>query len=213
MHAPHNQHSPIAAAKKETRRRLFARRRGLLADDRARFNAALRSHLVRFLKEQEACTVAAYSPLGSEPGGPELVSALAESGLEVWLPISLPDGELEWALFTGTDNMDAGALGISEPIGARRGNELLQECDVIIVPALAANAAGVRLGKGGGYYDRALATAPSTTRIVVLYDHELGVNLPVEKHDVATGWAVTPSGVHAFPCGKEGTVHPSAPVQ
>ncbi len=85
------------------------------------------------------------------------------------------------------------ARGLLEPAGPRLGPEALADCDLVLVPALAVDRAGRRLGRGGGSYDRALPRARGLV-VAVLHDGELVEQLPAEPHDVAVRAVVTPSG-------------------
>jgi 5-formyltetrahydrofolate cyclo-ligase len=116
--------------------------------------------------------VAGYAALRSEP---PTAGALALCR-HVLLPVLLPDRDLDWAAADGT----------------LLGPDAIAGCDVVLVPALAVDHSGNRLGRGGGSYDRALRRARGLT-IAVLYDDELVDALPAERHDVTVGAVVTPS--------------------
>ncbi|MDT7571034.1 MAG: 5-formyltetrahydrofolate cyclo-ligase [Actinomycetota bacterium] len=160
----------------------LARRAELTAGDREAAGAAIAA----LLRDRLAgARVAAYAAVGTEP---PVAGALAVCR-EVLLPVLLPDGDLDWA--AGHD-VQRTSRGLLEPTGPRRGLGALATCDVVLVPALAADRAGNRLGRGGGSYDRALPRATGLT-IAVLYDGEPVEALPAEPHDVRVGGVVTPS--------------------
>jgi 5-formyltetrahydrofolate cyclo-ligase len=139
-------------------------------------------------------TVTAYVPLPCEPGGPELPDALAAACDRLLLPVLRPDLDLDWARYTG-DLVRAGR-GLREPSGARLGPAAIAAADLVIVPALAVDRRGVRLGRGGGSYDRALSRVPAGTPIIAaLYDGELVDSLPTDPHDVRVTGVVTPAGL------------------
>jgi 5-formyltetrahydrofolate cyclo-ligase len=129
--------------------------------------------------------VCAYVPVGSEPGSPELVAALHAAGNEVLLPVVPPvGGPLEWAAYTGPESLAAGPLGLREPTGPRLGPAAIARARLVLVPGLAADRSGVRLGRGGGHYDRTLPlAAPDVPLVIVLNDDELVERLPAEPHD------------------------------
>lgn len=138
-----------------------------------------------------ASTVACYLSTPSEPGTGPLVSALKARGSTVLLPVITPD-VLDWAPYR-PDALAAGPLGISEPVGERLGPDALSAADVVICPGLAADRQGNRLGRGRGYYDKALALlAPPTLRVILLYDDEIVDVVPTEPHDVPMDVVVTP---------------------
>lgn len=138
---------------------------------------------------RRARCVAAYVSVGTEPPTGPLLAALADR--PVLLPVLLPDGDLDWA--DASDGLVAGPRGLLEPAGRRMGPDAVAACDLLLVPALAVDRRGVRLGRGGGSYDRALARARGRT-VALLYDGELVDTLPREAHDVPVDAVVTPSG-------------------
>lgn len=152
-------------------------------------DAALTSHLLTWLK---GCSrVAAYVPLPGEPGGENLVPALAETH-EVWLPITPVSGDLRWGQFTG--ELRRGAhFGIWEPEGPGETSISGLACDAVVVPALGIDRAGVRLGQGAGYYDRALESVECPI-VALVYDDEVHEELPSEPHDQPVDGVVTQSG-------------------
>lgn len=146
--------------------------------------------------------IAAYNPLPSEPGGPLLLSSLKDAGHQVWIPVSLNDGELAWGEYTDENSLVPGALGIKEPAPPHLPTASLADCTVIVVPALAVNAQGFRLGKGAGYYDRALSQLPldsadGPVTVCLVYSHELSDAVPVEPHDFPVGTVVTELSEHS----------------
>jgi 5-formyltetrahydrofolate cyclo-ligase len=88
---------------------------------------------------------------------------------------------------------------VPEPPGARLGPSAVADADVVLVPALAVDAHGARLGRGGGSYDRALArVAPGRAVVALLYDGEVHLTVPSEPHDRPVTMAVTPTTVWRF---------------
>lgn len=175
----------IRELKAQWRRRLLAARRALPPDVHEARARALAAAAVQ-LAAGRAGPVCAYLPIGSEPGTPALVEALAAAGHEVLLPV-VPTvaGPLDWALFDGVKALVAGPLGLQEPAGPRLGSAAIGRAGLVLVPALAADHRGARLGRGGGFYDRTLGlAAPATPLVVLLNDDELVTELPAEPHDV-----------------------------
>ena len=139
-------------------------------------------------------TVAAYVPLRLEPGGPELPDALAAVCSRLLLPVVRPDLDLDWAQYTGA--LVRAGFGLREPAGPRLGPAAIASAELVVVPALAVDRKGVRLGRGGGSYDRALARVPAGTLVVAaLYDGELVDVLPADPHDVRVNAVAMPSGL------------------
>ncbi len=175
------------------RRRLVAARRALPAPVRAARAAALTRHAVT-LAAGIAGPVCAYLPVGSEPGTSALVEALRDAGHDVLLPVvPASPGALDWALFEGVEALGAGPLGLREPTGLRLGSTAITRAGLVLVPALAADRDGGRLGRGGGYYDRTLPlVAGRTPQVAVVNDEELVERLPVEPHDHRVTHALLP---------------------
>jgi 5-formyltetrahydrofolate cyclo-ligase len=129
-----------------------------------------------------------------EPGGADLPGVLASVCRRLLLPIVQPDHDLDWAVYSG--DLVPAAFGLREPPGPRLGPAAITQAQLVVVPALAVDRRGVRLGRGGGSYDRALArVGPGTLLIAALYDDELVDELPAEPHDIRVHAVVTPAGV------------------
>ena len=139
-----------------------------------------------------AATVAAYVSVGREPGTGVLIDALAAAGKRVILPLLQPDNDLDWAVYAGPESLAPARRGLLEPLGPALGPDAIATADVVIVPGLAADRTGLRLGRGGGSYDRALGRVPvGTFTCVVLNDEELLDQVPAAPHDRGVGAAVT----------------------
>ena len=147
----------VAAEKTALRRRLLAGRARLSPDQRAAAGRALRDAVLDLPQVQMAGTIAAYYSLSSEPDTHGLVYALRKRGGYVLLPLLRPDADLDWASYEGPDSLRPGPRGLAEPSEPPRGMDAVTRADLVLVPALAVDRGGVRLGRGGGSYDRALA--------------------------------------------------------
>ncbi|GLY64205.1 5-formyltetrahydrofolate cyclo-ligase [Amycolatopsis taiwanensis] len=141
-------------------------------------------------------TVCCYVPFGTEPGSVALVDMLRNTGARVLLPVIPPRPDaLDWAEYTGTAALVPGRLrGVLEPSGPRLGVSAVRSAGLVLLPALAVDHLGVRLGRGAGYYDRTLAhVAPDTALVAIVRDDELVERLPAEPHDIRMTGALTPS--------------------
>ncbi len=181
----------VVAAKRALRQRIRARRRtaqpgGTTAADLAR-------RVTSLPEVARAKVVAAYVAVPGEPPTSSLLEALAAQGLRVLLPVVAPDLDLDWALDDGTRHAVRGPGGL-EPGGPRLGKGAIASADVVLVPALAVDARGRRLGQGGGSYDRALARVRADVLVVaLLHDDELLTEpVPTAEHDRPVGAVVTP---------------------
>jgi 5-formyltetrahydrofolate cyclo-ligase len=188
----------VSAAKRALRARIRAERRA--RDPRVReSDAEALAVAVRELPEiQSARCVTAYVSMPTEPPTGPLRQALRTAGIRVLLPIVLADGILEWAEDAGPLRPVTG-LGGDEPTGPRLGVDAIGEADVVLLPGLAVDTLGHRLGQGAGYYDRALLmAAPSAPLIAVVNTSEVldaaVETVPTEPHDRRVDAVVTPRG-------------------
>jgi len=188
------------AGKSALRERFLAARRARPQEARTAAAAAIAGALLPQLARVRA--FAAYVPEETEPGYGRLPAAFTRLGARVLLPVVPASGsELGWAVDTG--RLEPGRFGLLEPLGPRLGPTAIGTADVVVFPALAVAVDGVRLGRGGGYYDRALRHArPDAVVVALVYDDELLDELPSEPHDHRVDAVVTPSGGwRALPLG------------
>jgi 5-formyltetrahydrofolate cyclo-ligase len=184
-----------AARKGALRRELLAARGGLTPGEKAQAARALRDAILDLPQTQMAGTIAAYYSLASEPDTHGLVFALWKRGAYVLLPLLRPDADLDWASYEGPDSLRPGPRGIAEPAAEPRGMDAVARADLVLVPALAVDRRGVRLGRGGGSYDRALArVGPNVLTVALLYDGELLDEVPAGPHDQRVRLVARPSG-------------------
>lgn len=176
-----------ASDKPALRCAVLSRRAALPADERARI---ARTAVEVLVPEAGSGPVAAYLSVGSEPGTAELLEALARAGVEVLLPVLLADGDLDWA--RAGEGVQPGAHRLLEPTGPRLGPDAVGACTLLVVPALSVDCTGVRLGRGGGSFDRALRRAAGRT-VALLHDGEAVPALPAEPHDVPVHAVLTPA--------------------
>ncbi|MFD6453287.1 MULTISPECIES: 5-formyltetrahydrofolate cyclo-ligase [unclassified Nocardia] len=139
--------------------------------------------------------VCAYVPVRGEPGDLRMLDALRERGATVLLPVTGEPGPLSWARYEGADALRKARYGLLEPAGETLPPSVVADAATILVPALAVDRRGVRLGRGAGYYDRTLGAARADVRLIaVVRDNELVDRLPEEPHDRRMGWVLTPGG-------------------
>jgi len=176
-----------AVVKDELRDFLLSRRRARPTAERAAAADAVASALMQGL--DGARTLAAFVPDPDEPGNGRLPAAYTELGARILLPVVPTTGRtLDWAAYTG--ELEPGRFGLHHPVGPRLGPSAIG----VVVPALAVDHFGFRLGRGGGYYDRALAHArPDAVLVTVVFDEERFAELPREIHDRPVTAVVTPS--------------------
>lgn len=178
--------------KAEWRTRLLAARGGLTLAQRVSEARALVSAVAAMSVPDTVCC---YVPFGTEPGSVTWLDVAREAGARVLLPvIPATPAALEWAEYTGPQTLSPGRLqGVLEPTGPRLGSSALGKAGLVLVPALAVDRTGARLGRGAGYYDRSLGHAAADAALVaVIRDDELVDRLPAEPHDVRMTAVLTP---------------------
>ena len=162
-----------AEAKVALRRELRAARRERMAtcteESRRELGRALAGHLAAFLPDAGTTTVAVFESLPTEPPTEEIIATLQAAGHRVIAPVLLADKDLSWRdLATGDD----------------LGRAAIAEARVIVLPALAVDVTGRRLGQGGGSYDRALLRSdPQALRVAVVFEQEVRGAVPADDHD------------------------------
>jgi len=142
----------------------------------------------------DADTVAAFVGTRTEPPTLPLLAALHARGRRVLLPVLRADMDLDWAPYTGDEDLRPARLGLLEPTGPSLGLDAVRDAALVLAPALAVDAGGRRLGQGGGSYDRALERARAPVIAIVFDDEVLDGPIPVEPHDRPVAGVLTPGG-------------------
>lgn len=159
--------------------------------------------------ESTKLVICAYISTGQEPPTLDLLTACTVAGYTVLVPVCETDYQLSWVRWhPGVELQKSSFAPVMEPRGPRAPFEALapelgvaaagSRVRAIIVPALAVDASGVRLGQGGGYYDRFLARTSGVPLAAVVYDKEYlpAGALPHDDLDMPVGYALTPTAWH-----------------
>ncbi|MEV5596955.1 5-formyltetrahydrofolate cyclo-ligase [Streptomyces sp. NPDC052496] len=188
--------------KRALRRTLLDVRAQLPAGEIQAAGAVLARRALALPEVAGAGTVAAYVSVGREPSTLALLDQLHAAGVRVLLPVLLPDDDLDWAAYDGAENLVPAGRGLREPAGPRLGPQAVTGADAVLLPGLAVDRRGMRLGRGGGSYDRVLERLAKAgarpAKVVLLYDAEVLAEVPAEEHDRPVDVAVTPGGVRRF---------------
>jgi 5-formyltetrahydrofolate cyclo-ligase len=194
--------SDILQAKRELRARMKAWRAGLPAAEMAGAADAIAAHGLAFLPGLAAgAIVSGFASLPEELRAWPLLRRLHRDGCRLCLPVM--QGKARPLLFRAWapgDAMDSGVWGIAEP----KSDRPALEPDVLLVPLLAFDAVGRRLGYGGGFYDRTLRTLRARKPIVAVglaYEEQRVDAVPHLDYDERLDWVLTPSG--PIPCASE----------
>lgn len=194
-----------SVSKAEERSRIRGVRRGVSPEARGAAAAGLASRvetLCHSLNPEGPLACAAYASTATEPPTEQIIAALHSAGATLLLPRIAGD-RLDWVRCTRETVMAPGPMGILEPVGPSVDASALDSLDLWLVPALAVDASGLRLGQGGGYYDRALASvarhsAGGPLIVAVVFDDEVLDRVPAEPHDRHVDAVVTPTQVRVF---------------
>ena len=191
----------LGAAKRQLRAAVVLRRASRSLDQRTVDDEARFAVLVEALSDRLPDTVAAYLSTKEEPDTLRLVAWLSARRVRVLLPL-LTDGtgrrlpEPAWAAYEGPQALRVGPLGLLEPTTTALPARQLPEAELVVCPGLAANRHGDRLGRGGGWYDRALVHAGQTTPVVVLLNSDEVLDaIPTQPWDRRVDRVATPAGV------------------
>lgn len=184
--------------KKSLRRRMLERRAGIAPEERERASRAAAAHLTATPAFQDAKRVAVFLSFGDEIDTWGIVSAAWQRGKEVWAPkVDQKARVLRWGRVRSRDDLVPGPYrGILEPAQAVTADDVCP--DLVIVPGLAFDRDGYRVGYGGGYYDRCLAGWPGAARYGYAFAWQRVDRVPREPHDVPMDALVTDEGVEHF---------------
>jgi 5-formyltetrahydrofolate cyclo-ligase len=189
----------LAPRKRALRAELRERRRNLTRDERAAAAEGITERLVALTQRVGAKNVSCYLSAVDEPDTRPFVNWARASGVRVLFPITRTDGLLDWTTATDDEEETVGLFGTPEPVGELLGPIAINDVDLIIVPAAAVDAGGMRLGWGRGYYDKTLGSMERCPPVYgVLFDSELVDEVPRERHDQAIDGVVTPTRTVEF---------------
>lgn len=193
----------LTARKREIREAVRQRRRVMSPKAREASATSLTEHLISLVRDRGATSITCYLSTEDEPDTSGLLAWARAERLETLLPVSsrdpaTGDRRLEWVMSHGDDTA-RGAHGLHEPVGPRLDQAAAGDVDLMLIPASAVDARGMRMGWGLGYYDRCLTALSDPPPVFALvFDEEVLDGVPTEAHDSpVSGW-VTPSGV-AYP--------------
>lgn len=132
---------------------------------------------------KEAQTVLLYHALPDEPDLQSLLDEGLLQGKQLLLPVVVGD-DLVLKHFKGSGSLREGAFHILEPVGEDFPLEQYHQIDLALIPGMAFDRAGHRLGRGKGYYDRLLPRIPQAYKLGVCFPFQLLDSIPAESHDI-----------------------------
>jgi len=190
--------SAIDNAKRALRAELRERRRIRSRLERDEARDALTRQLVALTSTLGARSLSCYLSTPDEPDTRPFLRWACEQGIRVLVPVSRDDGLLDWAAFTDADEVED-ALGLPVPDGEVLGPIAVNDVALMLVPAAAIDASGMRMGWGRGYFDKTLGSMDRRPPVfAVVFDDEIVEELPADTHDQSVDGAVSPGGIRRF---------------
>jgi 5-formyltetrahydrofolate cyclo-ligase len=184
----------IVLAKRALRWRIKTWRAGVTGQERSQTAERLAGQGLAFLTRRHGAVVSGFCAMADELDAGPLLQRLAADGISLAMPVvrgkNLPLLFRRWA---PGDAMDRGVWGIGEP----KADKQAVEPDILLVPLLAFDATGLRIGYGGGFYDRTLRALRATKPIVAVglaYEAQRVDAVPHLDYDERLDWVLTPSG-------------------
>lgn len=168
-------------------------RTALTVAQKQQWDASICAHLWNWVSRSNPRIVHCYLPIGGEVDVSPFIQKLLNANIKVICPKTLPKRVLEHHELSALDETEAGLWGTRHPKegqGPYTGN-----LDLIVVPGLAFDAKGFRLGYGVGYYDGFLADYPKSVTIGLAYPFQKISKVPVEAHDMALKAICLPDGI------------------
>jgi 5-formyltetrahydrofolate cyclo-ligase len=175
-----------------------AQRRNLDAASRARWDQLINSETLKLVEQECAGSLAAYLPFDGEPDLRPALDILARRGVRIALPLVTKEpapGHLVFRAWTPANPLATGPFGIDQPVGGEGVSP--QELELLLMPLVAWDEQGHRLGMGAGYYDRALAACADSAypkRIGIAYALQKHPGLPADPWDVGLHEVITECG-------------------
>jgi 5-formyltetrahydrofolate cyclo-ligase len=190
--------SDVSDQKRALRADLRERRQAMSETERQSATESITKNLIELTKNLGARSVTGYLSMPTEPNTRPFLNWAHENGIHLLLPISREDGLLDWTTADG-ESETQNPSGLPEPVGELLGPIAINDVDLILVPAAAVGADGLRMGWGRGYFDRTLGSMEKCPPVyAVIFDGELVDQVPREKHDQPVDGAVTPTRIIRF---------------
>ncbi len=182
--------TPAPEGKKALRRAMLDRQRALTETERVALTASLTQALLQFPAYPKAQKIMAYLSLPGEADLDDFIRAAMAEGKEIYVPVCLPDFQMEAGRLSDMAHFMKGPHGLRDlPPGYETARP--EDLDWVLVPAVAVDGAGHRLGRGAGYYDRFLSRVSQEKRVAVVWDFQLTERIPAEAHDLSMGAVIT----------------------
>lgn len=184
--------------KRALRAELRERRQNMTSVEKDDASAGFTENLQSLVIDLSARSITCYLSAQNEPNTRPFLNWADEQGIRVLLPVSRQDGLLDWTVGEDEEEFE-GIAGVPEASGSLLGPIAINDVDLIIVPAAAIDATGMRMGWGRGYYDKTLGSMEKCPPVyAVVYDNEFVDEVPRELHDQPVNGLVTPTRIISF---------------
>ncbi|CAI8751972.1 5-formyltetrahydrofolate cyclo-ligase [Brevibacillus sp. IT-7CA2] len=186
--------------KKQLRSHILESRKSISAKEREQLSREVCNYLLSHERLADAKAIMAFHPFGDELDILPFLHEAKKRGQDIWLPLTnVAERRLIPYRYTGTHMLKQGVYGIWEPDPALAEEADVSHLDAILVPGVAFDSKGGRMGYGGGYYDRFLATLKKLPFLVgVGFSIQVVEHVPLESHDVLLDAVVTEKGLLHF---------------
>lgn len=180
----------ISLYKKELRKRMLAQRRALSVVDINKYNIIFSDRIISLEKYKKALKILVYLSMHGEPNLDEFIYVALQSNKFVYVPVCIDGNKMIAARIKSFDDLIIGMYGVRtvkppyEEINAI-------DIDLALIPAVACDKKGNRLGMGRGYYDRYLESVPFENCVSVVWEFQIVNNIPTEKFDRKVSKIVT----------------------
>lgn len=190
--------SDIGHRKRALRAELRERRQNLTSVQKDAATAGFTENLQSLVIDLSARSISCYLSAYNEPNTRPFLNWAEAEGIRILFPITRDDGLLDWTVGEEQEEIE-GIAGMPEAVGELLGPIAINDVDLILVPAAAVDAAGVRMGWGRGYYDKTLGSMERCPPVyAIVYDNEVLDEVPREVHDQPVNGAITPTRIISF---------------
>ena len=184
--------------KKVLRSQLLEKRKNISQEDRDKKSKIIIDKLMSTLEYKNATTIMAFASFGTEVDTHDFIKKSLANGKRIILPISIKeDRSLFLQEISNFDELKPSTYGILEP--EKKINFDKNKIDLVVVPGVAFDHRGYRMGYGGGYYDRFLSSLNNKTKIVAINFEELYVyRVIISKYDMKVPVLITDRKIRNF---------------
>lgn len=181
----------LAANKKALRASIKQKRRALSIEYRQQASRKMQAELTKLTCYQAAEYIMLYMAMQDEVQLDELIAMVLKDGKKAVIPLVTGAGLMEAVELSDMADLVPDKYGIKTVSEEKRRLIAPDKIDLIIVPGVAFDKAGHRLGMGGGFYDRFMLRASRAVRAALAYDCQLLVAVPAEVHDLTVDYIIT----------------------